>query len=59
MNVDIDKVMTMMAEQIGSLTKDNIILRVLVQQLENELESVRATQVKEKGSRVQTPPTAS
>jgi hypothetical protein len=59
MNVDIDKVITTMSEQIGSLTKDNIILRVLVQQLEEELQSSRATQVKEKGSRVQTPPTAS
>jgi hypothetical protein len=58
-SVDIDKVMTLMAEQIGSLTKDNIILRVLVQQLEDELQSICATQVKEKGSRVQTPPTAS
>lgn len=52
MNVDIDKVITLMSEQIGSLTKDNIILRVLVQQLEEELQSSRATQVKEKGSRV-------
>lgn len=54
MNVDIDKVITAMSEQIGSLTKDNIILRVLVQQLEEELQSSRETQVKEKGSRVPT-----
>lgn len=59
MNVDIDKVITMLSEQVSSLTKDNIILRVLVQQLEDELESVRATQVKEKGSGIQAPPTAS
>jgi regulator of replication initiation timing len=59
MNVDIDKVITTMSEQIGSLTKDNIILRVLVQQLEEELQSVRETQVKKEGSGVQTPPTAS
>lgn len=52
MNVDIDKVITLMSEQIGSLTKDNIILRVLVQQLEEELQSVRAPQVKEKRSGV-------
>jgi hypothetical protein len=52
MNVDIDKVISMMSEQISTLTKDNIILRVLVQQLEDELQSARATQVKEKGSRV-------
>jgi regulator of replication initiation timing len=58
MNVDIDKVITTMSEQIGSLTKDNIILRVLVQQLEEELQSVRETQVKKEGSGVQTPPTA-
>jgi len=57
MNVDIDKVITMLSEQVGSLTKDNIILRVLVQQLEEELQSIHATQVKEKGSGVQTPPT--
>lgn len=52
MNVDIDRVITVMSEQIGLLTKDNIILRVLVQQLEEELESSRETQVKEEGSRI-------
>lgn len=55
MNVDIDKVVAVLGEQIGALTKDNTILRVLVQQLQDELESVRAAQVKEKGSGVQTP----
>lgn len=50
MNVDIDKVITMLSEQVSTLTKDNVILRVLVQQLEEELESTRASQVKEKGS---------
>jgi hypothetical protein len=59
MNVDIDKVISMLSDQVGVLTKDNIILRVLVQQLEDELQSVRASQVKEKGSRVQTPPSVS
>lgn len=52
MNVDIDKVITMLSEQVSTLTRDNIILRVLVQQLEEELESVRASQVKEKRSGV-------
>jgi hypothetical protein len=59
MNVDIEKVMTMMAEQIGSLTKENIIFRVLVQQLEDEVQFTREAQVKKERSGVQTSPTAS
>lgn len=55
MNVDIEKVIATLSEQIGLLTKDNVILRVLVKQLEDELESVRAAQVKEKGSGIPTP----
>lgn len=55
MNVDIEKVIAVLGEQIGVLTKDNTILRVLVQQLEDELQSVRAAQVKEKGSGIQAP----
>lgn len=48
MQVDIDKVVALLSEQIASLSRDNAILRVLVTQLESELESVRAAQVKEK-----------
>lgn len=58
MNVDIDKVITMLSEQVGVLTKDNTILRVLVQQLEYELELSRASQVKEKRSGISTAQTA-
>lgn len=55
MQVNIDEVVEAMSNQIAALTKDNIILRVLVKQLENELNSENAPQVKEKGSRVQAP----
>lgn len=48
MQVDIEKVIAVLSEQIATLTKDNAILRVLVSQLESELESVRASQVKQK-----------
>ena len=48
MQVDIDKVVALLTEQIASLSRDNAILRVLVSQLESELESVRAIQVQEK-----------
>lgn len=59
MNVNIDEVVDAMANQIASLTKDNIVLRVLVKQLESELNLANASQVKEKGSRVQTQASAS
>lgn len=52
MQVDIDKVVSLLTEQIASLTRDNTILRVLVSQLESELESVRAVQVKEKAGSI-------
>ena len=48
MQVDIDKVVALLTEQIASLSRDNAILCVLVTQLEPELESVRAIQVQEK-----------
>lgn len=48
MQVDIDKVVSLLTEQIGTLSKENAILRVLVSQLETELESVCAIQVQEK-----------
>jgi hypothetical protein len=48
MQVDIDRVVAALTEQIANLFRDNAILRVLVSQLEAELESVRAAQVKEK-----------
>lgn len=48
MQADADDVIKLMSEQIGSLYRDNAVLRVLVAQLESELESVRASQVKEK-----------
>ena len=48
MQVDIEKVVTALSEQIALLTRDNAILRVLVSQLEAEVESVREIQVKEK-----------
>lgn len=48
MQVDVDKVVSLLSEQIASLSKENAILKVLVSQLETELESVRAIQVQEK-----------
>lgn len=47
MQINIDEVMNALSEQIAALIKDNAMLRVLVSQLESELDSVRASQVKQ------------
>lgn len=46
--IDIDKVVSILTEQIATLSKDNAVLRVLVSQQETELQSLRASQVEEK-----------
>jgi hypothetical protein len=46
MQINIDEVMNSLSEQIAALIKDNAMLRVLVSQLESELDSLRASQVK-------------
>lgn len=48
--VDVNRVISNLSEQLANALKDNAILNVLVSQLQTELESLRATQVKEKGN---------
>lgn len=53
--LDIDKVVSALSEQLANLLKENAILRVLVSQLQSELDSVHETQVKEDGKGISTP----
>ena len=57
MQVNLDKVIDALSNQVAQMTKDSIVLRLIIEKQQEELEVLRASQVKEEGSGI--PPQAS
>jgi hypothetical protein len=57
MQVDLNEVIDALSNQVAQMTKDSILLRLIIEKQQKELEVLRASQVKEEGSGI--PPQAS
>lgn len=57
MQVNLEEVIEALSNQVAQMTKDSILLRLIIEKQQKELEVLRASQVKEEGSGI--PPEAS
>ena len=57
MQVNLDEVIDALTNQVAQMTKDSILLRLIIEKQQKELEVLRASQVEKEGSGI--PPKAS